>query len=631
MKQFTLLSLSLLLLPLVAMGQQVQPDTWVCTDALGRPVATRGNGVARDVDPEVKIGMFYYVWHGQHGGEVRDIPALLQANPANPQWGAVHQFHWCGRPALGYYAGGDAYIVARHMQMLVDAGVDFYFFDVTNAFPYDNQIRTVLNEARRRKGLGLPYPRMAFCCHSGTSDVVNHVYRQWYSDPTWADFWFLWDGKPLILVDRAQLGGVSAQVRQFFTIRHSWAWEEGEDCWPWLANYPQQRNFTVKGGRRVYEQMSVSAAQHPYSKIGKSYRNGRQPAVDKYGLCSRTPWGDYLSEQFAQATRARVPVLMITQWNEWMAQRFVVETEGQKYMTRPGAAQAVGETYFVDAYNQEFNRDLEPSSDPLLLDNYYLHLTSLIRKYRGANALPQPTVLKTIDLEGPLAQWDEVEPCYADEPGDASLRSATAQPTECRRRNSWDFVRCRVSKDGEHLFFLAETKGNVLSPPSRNVQSTYLTLLINRDLSHHTGWEGYDLKVQYQSATGEYTLCEWNDEAHAWRDISPVQAVRQGPSIAYAIPRQMAGMEADTDFDFKWIDNTPMAMTSAMDFISCGDCAPNGRFAYRYLGSRLATPTGIRPPQSVPKVHTPAYTLQGLPAPPHHRGVVLWNGRKVVR
>ena len=32
---------------------------------------------------------------------------------------------------------------------------------------------------------------------------------------------------------------------------HSWAWEEGEDKWPWLAFYPQKINYSKETGRTV--------------------------------------------------------------------------------------------------------------------------------------------------------------------------------------------------------------------------------------------------------------------------------------------------------------------------------------------------------------------------------------------
>ena len=155
----------------------IYSDTWVCVDGLGREVPTAGNGVERtSVDTTVNVGMYYYIWHGQHGPAVKDNTKLLEKNAENPEWGGVSQFHWGGKPLLGYYNGGDAFVIARHMQMLVNAGVDFYFIDVTNGYTYDNNVRAVMNEADRRRKLGLKVPGLAFIVpHQGSAKTVKHL------------------------------------------------------------------------------------------------------------------------------------------------------------------------------------------------------------------------------------------------------------------------------------------------------------------------------------------------------------------------------------------------------------------------------------------------------------------------
>lgn len=565
----------------------VMSDTWVCCDGLGRNVASSDMGVSRAVkDTTCRVGMFYYVWHGQHGAEVKDITRLLEQNPESPAWGAEGQFHWGGKPALGYYAGGDRYIVAKHMQMLVDAGVDFYFFDVTNAFTYDAQVQVVMNEIDRRTALGLPSPRLAFCCHSGTANVVTHLYNKWYKDEANSKYWFRWNGKPLILIDAAEKNQISADIRAYFTMRHSWAWDEGENKWPWLAYSPQQLNYSRETGRKVNEQMTVSTAMHPNSNIGKSYSNGSEPVVDKYGLTSQTPYGRFFAEQFIQAIGKHPKVLMITQWNEWMAQRFVVKSEGEKQYTRPGATKAIGETYFVDVYNQEFNRDIEPSSEPLIRDNYYLQMVSNLRRYRGVNKIPVPTVCHTIDTSKGFDQWADITPEFLDEPGDATFTSATAMPEACRKRTSVDIVACKVSKDADSLYFYARAAARI-PIPSRTIATDFMSVLINSDMNYKTGWEGYDYKISRRSGTP--WLMRWDSDSKQWQDVVTVTCERSGNEMMYALARTDVQMTGDVDFDFKWVDNTPLLTTEILDFIPNGDCAPNGRFNYRYKGSFLPT------------------------------------------
>ena len=587
----------------------VMSDTWVCCDGLGRNVASSDLGIARaKKDSVCQVGMFYYVWHGQHGAEIKDITRLLEKNPESPEWGGVGQFHWGGKPALGYYQGGDKYIVAKHMQMLMDAGVDFYFFDVTNAFTYDAQVQVVINEIDRRTNLGLPSPKLAFCCHSGTANVVTYLYKKWYSNPANDKYWFCWNNKPLILIDASAKKDISEEIRNHFTMRHSWAWEEGQDCWPWLAFSPQKYNFSKETGRTVYEQMTVAAAMHPSSNIGKSYSKGVEPAVDKYGLTKQTPNGRFLTEQFNQAISKHPKVLMITQWNEWMAQRFLVENSGQLSLTRPGAKKAVGETYFVDVYNQEFSRDIEPSSEPLIRDNYYLLTVSNIRKYRGVTPIPVPTVCHTIDTDKGFEQWADITPEFLDEPGDVEYTSSTAMKPDCLKRKSVDIVACKVSKDADSLYFYARAS-KTIPIVSRSVPTDFMSVLLNVDMDYTTGWEGYDYRVTYKNGTP--WLMQWDGETSEWKQIEQVKSVRKNTEIMYSVAKSSLQMTKDVDFDFKWVDNTPLLTKEILDFIPNGDCAPNGRFNYRYKGSAL--PTAITDiPESLKSsdiIHV--YSLQG--------------------
>ena len=184
MKKYILLAIwSLSASTLIGQTYDPQSDTWVCDDDLGRSVASSDGGVSRsEIDEEAIVGMFYYVWHGQHGTETKDNTRLVAANPENPAFGGWGSFHWGGKPVLGYYTGGTPYIVARHMQMLVDAGIDFYFFDVTNAYIYEAQVKTVMNEIDRRTRLGLKSPKLVFTTHSSSASTVTSIYNAFYTN-----------------------------------------------------------------------------------------------------------------------------------------------------------------------------------------------------------------------------------------------------------------------------------------------------------------------------------------------------------------------------------------------------------------------------------------------------------------
>lgn len=566
-------------------------DTWVAVDELGRKVAIAGDGIDRkDKDEDVSIGMFYYIWHGYHNEYSRSVMELLDENAANPQWGADKQFHWASKPWLGYYKGGDRYVIARHMQMLTDAGVDFLFLDCTNAYWYPANVLAVMNEIDRRTALGLKSPKLTFCLNTKTPRTLNAIYDLFYKSGEYDRFWYYYDGKPLMLADpdASDVSGnttytVTDEVRNFFTFRHSWAWMGGDNpnCWSWLENYPQQPGWTNTDDGKKIEQITVGVAQHAHTKIGKSYHNGQQPVYDEKGLCKETPYGLYFQEQWDRAMEVHAPVVMITQFNEWIAQRFIVD-ETTLDRVRPGAQAVVGETYFIDAYNPEFCRDIEPSAHPLIRDNYYLQLVSNIRKYRGANEIPTPTADLTIDIEGPFSQWDAETLEFRDDPMDTEFTSATVQTSATLKRPTNDIVRAKVTQDDANLYFYVQA-AETFYPFEES--DFWMRLLLNTDCDYSTGWNGYDHCVYKDPDTGYYSLMK-NAGGFTWTTIARVEYREEGNEMHLRIPRTLLGLTAKSDIDFKWVDNiSDDPDVDILSFISDGDVAPNGRFNYRYRGA----------------------------------------------
>lgn len=573
-----------------------RPDTWVAVDELGRTVASSDGGVDRaKKDPNTTIGMFYYVWHGAERATNKDITELLKANPDNPDWGPVDYFHWGSKPWLGYYRGGDRYVVARHMQMLVDAGVDFIFLDNTNAQVYLEPTRVILDELKRRRELGLKYPRVAFMVNAEQAQTVNRIYNFFYRNKPKNDiYWFYYEGKPLIFAKQSEMN--KDEVKDFFTFRYSWAWMRGqkEKEWAWLENYPQKPGWCYDANRnKKTEQMSVSVAQHATTKIGKSYHNGKQPAIDKYGMCAETAQGLYFQEQWNEAIRVHPPLVMVTQFNEWIAQRFLV-TSSNLNDTRPGATKKVGESYFVDVYNAEFSRDLEPSTHPKIRDNYYLQMVSNARKYRGVEKIPVPTRSLTIDINGSFDQWDEETLEFLDDKGDCGFVSEEAMSPSTLDRLANDIIRCKVTKNKDTYFFYVETREPISDPATTPL---WMKLLLNTDGSYSTGWYGYNYIVR-KNATGDYVL-QRNSLAgsYTWNTVEKVNYRVEGCKMMLAIPRKsLNDYGKEIDIDFKWADNTPDGAPDIMRFISDGDCAPNGRFNYRYKGSEVVGVGAVESP-----------------------------------
>lgn len=562
-------------------------DTWVAVDELQRTVRTAGDGLTEPRDNRT-VGMFYYICNGPHGtngAPIYDITEILQQNPSNPQWGPEGAPHWWAKPWLGYYENSDSFVYDKHLQMLSDAGIDFLFFDVTNAFTYDSAVRLLMEAIDRRTAAGLKSPKLCYTINAYPATVVKKLWDNFYSKPEYDKYWFYYKGRPLMLVNKNELSSLDSNIVNHFTMRYSWAWMQGRyaDQWAWLEYYPQKMGWTMENGQKKYEQISVSTAQHATTKVGKSYHNGAQPRFNEYAVCEDTPKGLYFAEQWRQAHMQQPPIVMVTQFNECMATRFIINNYSELNNIYPGGTPEIGGTYFVDAFNAEFNRDIEPSTHPLIRDNYYLQLVDNVRQYKGVRDIPVPSEAKTIIQSKDMTQWDDVMPEFRDDIGDITHRNTQGFQNMYPMVNETgrtDLVVAKVTKDDSNVYFYLRTAN---TPSNFRFSKSWLMLFINADCDYSSGWNGYDFVTMKKSST-EYCLYRNVGNEYSWSEVSKINLLQDGKELHFAISKADLGMTSDCDFDFKWADNIP-ENPDILDFIDKGDVAPNGRFNYRYRGS----------------------------------------------
>ena len=578
------------------------PDTWVAVDELGREVYssdTQGITADKENGHGHVVGLFYYLWHGSHlinnTGQIYDVTEILKKNTDNPQWGPIHEMHWWGRPILDYYKAGDPFVLEKHMQMICDAGVDFLFFDVTNAFTYPEVVKQIMQEIDRRQNLGMKVPKLCFMVHSFTQNTVQNLYDDFYSKSQYDKYWYTFKGKPLILGNKAEV--TSQTLLDRFTWRNSWAWMNGakSDEWSWLEYYPQAPGWS--GTRLNKEQISVSTAQHSSTKVGKSYHNGTEPPLLPNATTLYTGQGLYYSEQWKQAHKVNPQHIMITQFNEWQAMRFIAGGSDGFGVNdvRPCGKHVNGESVFVDTYNAEFNRDIEPSRDSTMRDNYLMQTISNIRQYKGVRNIPIPSPAKTITLNGDMAQWVDVEPEYRDDKCDVvhrNYQNYTGYTTLENKTGRNDFIVAKVTKDTKNIYFYIQTHDNISNLTAFTKQ--WMMLYLNTDTCYKTGWEGYDYMVTRDKVTRKYSLMRNISNQYKWENLGEITRYVEGNKMYFAISRSLLGMDGgkECDIDFKWADNTP-DNPNILDFYIDGDVAPNGRFNYRYKGSAIST-TGIK-------------------------------------
>jgi hypothetical protein len=578
--QFTIYSLAFLAVARSSLAAEQTPrdtfsDTWVATDELGRTLP--GNAECGNPRQGKFVAIFYFLWLSHTPGhKVYDISQILKHPLDERPWGPEAAFHYWSQPYLGYYDSGDQFVIRRHAQMLTDAGVDVLILDVTNAITYDSKLHELCRVFADMRAHGGRTPQIAFITHSRAATVVNHLYQTFYAANQYPQLWFRWNGKPLILGPGDDL---SPEVHNFFTFRDSWAWSnpdgwfgDGRDKWPWLDNYPQ--HYGWHDDPKTPEELSVCVAQHPVSNIGRSYHDGNEPPASEeltaQGLC--------FAEQWKRALEIDPQLVFVTGWNEWVAQRFLASPSSR--MTLAGMPVAPGGSFFVDEYSPEYSRDIEPMKGGFG-DDYYYQFVANIRRFKGVRPPPPASGPKTIHIDSGFAQWKDVAPEFLDDLFDNSHRDSTVLAATDPRPNGTgrnDFDTMKVAHDANNLYFYVRTNGRITEPAGNN----WMTLFLDIDSDHKTGWEGYGFVINRSRTSGTGCTVERNAGGWKWTDAGIAQIRRSGNELMIAVSRRLLGLTAHhLTIDFKWTDNVTLD-GNIMHFIDDGDVAPNGRFNYRY-------------------------------------------------
>ncbi|MCQ6562900.1 hypothetical protein NNL21_29935 [Paenibacillus mendelii] len=562
-----------------------QSDTWVATDNLGRTVST--NATSGSPRKDKFVGMFYFLWMGYHSNDgpyditkilAQDPDALQNAN--SPLWGPEGRFHYWGESLFGYYKPDDEYVLRKHAQMLVDAGVDTLIFDTTNNYTYTDNFMALLRVFTEIRNEGGRTPQIAFLAPFGSaSSVTESLWNDLYGPGLYSDLWFQWDGKPLIMADP---NTVRADLRDFFTFRKPmpsyFEGPSGPNQWGWLEVSPQHVFYDADGNN---EQMTVGVGQNAVPNgsggyklgamsepgaMGRSFHNGAQsqePYPSEQGL--------NFAEQWENALEADPEFVFVTGWNEWIAQRFT-EFNG-----------AQNPVMFVDQFNQEFSRDIEPMKGGHG-DNYYYQLVDFVRKYKGASPLPAAQKKNNVKIDGKFKDWDKVLPEYRDNIADEARRNHPGVGTSGQYVNETgrnDIISSKAAYDNHYVYFYTRTKEAITPYTDPN----WMLLFIDADQNHATGWEGYDFRVNHSAASSTKTTLQASANGTDWQDVGQVEYQVGGNEMEIEIPRQWLGLNKkdQVSLDFKWVDNRQVD-NDITEFTVNGDSAPNDRFNYRFEG-----------------------------------------------
>ena len=558
-------------------------DNWVVTDALGRQLPSYDEAGAKRANKQV--GVFYYLWLGTHYDKVYDTSKIIAGypsdpmGPSNPGWSPEPATYFWGEPEVGYNRSEDPWVIRRDLQMLSNAHVDFLFFDTSNGYLYLDVVKVLCEVSLQMRKEGIHTPQIAFLTNAG-AQTVNYLYDHFYAYSAYDELWFKWEGKPLLLGNMNE-PALRPEVKNFFTIRYSWAWTDPtlSKQWQWLDTYPQ--DFGWNTDPAVPEQIAVAVGSHPEINRGSSFNNNAEPPVNEKYLTAFTGQGLHFAEQWKRALEVDPPVVMVTQWNEWIAGRSIWDKGDATVAGRPIKN---GDSYFIDAFNEEWNRDMVPMKGGHT-DNYYYQLIANVRKYKGMAAPQVFSTPTTINLAGDFSQWQTITPVFKDPIGDVMHRNfrgydAAVQYVNNTGRN--DLLESRVTYDANTLFFYVKTATAITPYTDPN----WMLLFIDADRSKGTGWEGYEYVVNLgvKSAT-ETTLKQWDGKV--WGNELRVSYKLVGNEMVLSILRTALLLDTATpEFYFKWADN-PQQLNDITSFFTDGDAAPDRRFNFNFSTSKI--------------------------------------------
>ena len=556
-------------------------------DDLGREVMTNATGY----DTEKHVGLFYFLWMGEHGDNgVLDMTKIMEeggeaAKKGNYSgWGPVGAMHFWGEPLFGYYYSKDTWVMRKHIEELTLANVDFLFIDATNAHPYLSSARALMKIMHEYNEQGFNAPQIVFYTHSSSPQVVKQVYDSIYKNDYYPDTWLMLDGKPLIIAyENDCRNSLNVSVHDFFSYREpQWPNEaQKKNGWPWMDfRYPQR---VFKNSNNERESINVSVAQHcgtvcfsdsawygDKTNHGRSYHNHKIDTSENAVL-----YGYNFQEQWNKALKENVPYVLVTGWNEWVAQR-----------QEPNMGGRHNEVVFVDTASMEYSRDIEPMRGGYF-DNYYMQLADNIRKYKGSAPVLVQNTRKIIDISGPFDQWNDILVTYNDAVGDAVNRRALCfgKQRKIDDSNNNDLAAAKIVYDKTNIYFYIETAsedGTGISDYAKD--TTWMQLFINSDYDASTGFYGFDYIVNYEPKSKTQTTLAKAKKSGTEFDFESVENIEyryEGSKMMIKVPLASLGINdyKQIRFAFKWVDSNTKVTT--MEQMYCeGDCAPVGRLDY---------------------------------------------------
>lgn len=602
----------------------------VASDAYGRSF-----GESDVASSDKKVGMFYFVWHGEHvdkgifdvtklnsNPETKDI--LWAQDPSDETISPLYQFHYFSEPLYGYYCSDDPWVLAKHVELLTMSGIDYISLDLTNISIYEKNVRAVLEALLKYQKLGWKVPQVTSFI-IGTNDSLPNAqrvldfYNLFVANERYDSLWTRDEvtNKPIFSIDRNKyLKDMDPLVTANIKFRNTiWPFDTSQtsfDDASWLDwCYPQ----------RVYENsdgnfMSVSVAQHVAGSFGVSVEPTikNDPNVrteyakaysSKYDTGAATNYdsnrgrgwdysqnrnikenafkGTNLETQWDNAIKSEKPIdeVFVCGWNEWVAYKLPFEEiHGGSEKLDNIYGKYYDKVTFCDQCDEEFSRDLEMTKGGYG-DNFYLQNMRLTREFKGIKEQKfagryASENLKNVNWQNAREYLDFTEEVF-----DRDFDRADHKEKYTNTSAKNDIKSVKMSHDGNNLYIQVETNDKlVIDHGATNNFNIFLT-----GNSNNT-WNGYSYVLNRNDLVkgeGKTILEAFTGNEYEGQKVAECDYFLGDKTLSIAIPLDVLGLAGNKKFtvDFKVADGVTNP-DDIMDYYVNGDSAPIGRLDYRY-------------------------------------------------
>lgn len=542
------------------------------------------------------VGLFYFLWHGQHnpGSTVRNVTELLRTNyydlfdrdPQNPvvprdAWLHVHE------PLYGYYNSMDEWVMRKHIELFIAAGLDFVTFDFTNGFYYDEPMQNFMKILREYKDAGWKVPQVSFYLWIKGNELAHRLLEEVYNKEEYKDLLFhTGSGKPLLIgsleYDAGKFGQLLDQeILDYFDVRQSavmYSDEENELLWPY---------WQIKRDWKVYKDMvNVSSAQ-----AGNAFSFAYEPAEPPYnnevhgrGWSTKHPInkdvdailrGENAQEGWDNAIAKDPDIIFVCGWNEWVVQKQFLPD---------------GRPHYTDNFSVECSRDIEMLSAETYVqgeggayveegfgDNYYMQLAYNIRRFKGLLGESPAAGKMALDIHSDIAQWDSVKDKYLAVNTKKEARDAKGfydglAYTQTAPENVIEEV--QVVHDSQNVYFKILAKETIKETDASN----WMNLFIGVEGNNADLWCGFNYVVR--RINGVMTVSPVGQNV----PMDEASYDLKDNVLQIAVPRKALGISEDGfKITFKIADGVEKTDDVLQYYVS-GDVFPIGRYAYIYRG-----------------------------------------------